>query len=269
MTCACDSGKYPVRGQGAPAHEMAHYFISRVLATMAQDNKLHIPDFVNVPGLNFTYEDSVFMEKNPPDMLTNFLVNSYLQDKARGSTQIGLKDDGLPYTDHYFIYTGMQFYINVNAGSGLEREAARQKQQANNPNLFNIMKEVWPCDNSYIGPCKDDAYGSKLQLAQTLKIGKADPSNPQKMICHDDLDKAEVSKNGVPAEAPTTPEDVCTTPKKCSKTINDKKEVWGKAKKIKTGDVEQWLNPSGKASDHGSEHAWWLRKCCAKTAKFA
>lgn len=88
------------------------------------------------------------------------------------------------------------------------------------------------------------------------------------MICHGDLDTAEVSENDVPAEAPTPTQDVCTAEDWCEKTINDKKNVWGKVKNLEIGSVEQQLNPSGDTNDHGSEHAWWLKRCCAKSAKF-
>merc|ERR1719261_1907024 len=129
-------------------------------------------------------------------MFSSFLTNSYAQDRARGSTKI--KETGPTPLHHYFIYTGMQGFINVKAGSGAAREASRKRLHDNNPNLLNLVKEVWPCDNSYIAPCKDDAYGGKLQLAQTLKIGKADSNNPQKMICHGDLDTAEIPNTDVP-----------------------------------------------------------------------
>lgn len=266
LTCDCNEKAYPIRGQGAPAHEFAHYFINQVLAKMTQRDLLHIPEFVDVPGLNFNYKDTEFMNKDPPDTFTNFLANSYAQDRARGSTQI--KETGPTPLHHYFIYTGMQRFINVNAGSGAEREASRKRLHDNNPNLLNLVKEVWPCNNAYIAPCKDDAYGGKLQLAQTLKIGKADPTDPQKMVCHEDLDKAEIPETDVPALAPTPTQDVSTEQKRCLKTIK-KKKIWGKKPtQLKTGDVEQLLNPSGDANDHGDEYAWWLRKCCAKTAKF-
>lgn len=264
MACDCNENNYPLTGQGAPAHEMAHWFINRILVKMAQRNLLHIPEFVNVPGLNFE-KDTKYINKDPPDTFNNFLTNSYAQDRARGSTKI--KETGPTPLHHYFIYTGMQRFMNVNAGSGAAREASRQSLHNNNLNLLNLVKEVWPCNNSYIAPCKDDAYGGKLQLAQTLKIGKAHPTDPQQMICHEDLDNAEIPQSDVPALASTPTQDVCTDQKRCLKTIRVK-GVWGSPKKIKTGDVEKLLNPSGGNNDHGDEYAWWLRKCCAKTAKF-
>jgi len=266
VVCACNGYKYPVRGQGAPAHEVAHYFFNRVLAKMAQRNLLHIPDFVDVPGLNFNYEDTKFMDEYPPNTFSNFVNNSFAQDRERGSTKI--KEEAAFSLHHYFIYTGMQQFITVRGGSGAEREVARKELHDNSPNLFNLVKEIWPCSNPYIGPCKDDAFGGKLQLAQTLKIGKVDPNDPRKMICREDLDTPEVSENDVPAVDPTPTHDKCTSEEWCNKTINDKKEVWGKVDQLKMGSVEQLLNPSGDANDHGSEHAWWLKKCCAKSAKF-
>lgn len=264
MTCDCNDKAYPMKGQGAPAHEIAHYFIPRILAQMSQRNLLRIPPFEDEKSLDlkFKYQDTDSMKKDPPDTFTNFLINAFAQDRARGSTKI--KETAL---HHYFIYTGMQRFINVNAGSGAEREASRKRLQDNNPNLLNLVKEVWPCNNAYIAPCKDDAYGGKLQLAQTLKIGKADPDDPQKMICQDNIDTAEIPETDVPALAPTPNQDVSTDQKRCLKTIK-KKQIWGKPKNLKTGDVEKLLNPSGDANDHGDEYAWWLRKCCAKTAKF-
>lgn len=91
----------------------------------------------------------------------------------------------------------------------------------------------------------------------------------KKMICHYYLDTAEVSENDVPDEAPTPAQDECTSKAWCEKTINDKSKLWGRVKHLQVGSVEQQLHPSvSDANDHGFEHAWWLKKCCAKTAKF-
>ena len=59
-------------------------------------------------------------------------------------------------------------------------------------NLFNLMKEIWPCNNFYIPTCKDAAYGRMLGMAQNFTIGKVDPADKSKMICQNGLDKPEV-----------------------------------------------------------------------------
>ena len=145
LSCSCYNGTFPNLGQGAPAHELAHFFIKRVLAKMAQDGKLKIPTFQS--DSYWTYQTSKYVAKN--DSLSDFLWNSYQQDTKRKSTKI--KDAKL---HHYFIYTGQQKYIIVGGGSGNARENGRDKLKKNNKNLYAILQSLWQCDNNYIPVCK-------------------------------------------------------------------------------------------------------------------
>ena len=60
------------------------------------------------------------------------------------------------------------------------------------PNLYNLMKEIWPCKNTYTPVCKDAARGFKIGQFQTFNIGKVDPNDVTQMICKSDLDEPEV-----------------------------------------------------------------------------
>ena len=60
------------------------------------------------------------------------------------------------------------------------------------PNLYNLMKKIWPCKNIYTPVCKDAAKEFKIGQFQTFNIGKVDPNDVTQMICKDDLDKPEV-----------------------------------------------------------------------------
>lgn len=287
MSCPCISS-YPFTGQGAPSHELAHYFIKYVLAKIPAD-KLTMPKFI---------DDTTWQHKESPmgEGLSGFLWNAYWQDKYNGFTKIKQKDNGTPKTHHYFIYSGMQSYINTAAGSGELRAHKRNILKTNQPNLYAIMKLVWPCNNAYISPCKDAAYGFTLGLNQKFKIGKADPNDPSKMICKDDLDFSEVATPNVIspiaiADAPAGPhiKTKKIQPPQCEKALSklrlttgvcdaEKKPRYCRKKKVKQaengvevvqyGDVMKSLKLDGAdPDDHGNEYAWWLRKCCATTAK--
>jgi len=262
MACGCD-GKYPMTGMGAPAHELAHFFIKRVLERIPS-NLLTLPAYVEEPslGVNATYR---ILAGN--GTLNNFLQNSFWGDKLRGSTKIKPKKNGKPKTHHYFIYSGMEKFINAGAGSGEGRVNRREMLRTNNPNLYNILKVVWPCDNVYISPCKDSAYGYTLGQAQTLIIGKHRRINKSGMLCKKNIDKPEI-ESALPIQ-PTPTVDQGTS-KKCSQVISKKYDL----KSLTVGEVESDLKLNSKVDghgqllDHGSEFAWWLRKCCAQSAKF-
>ena len=123
---------------------MAHWFIKRMLVPMAKDGRLKIPTFQDDEYRNYT--ETKYLKKG--DKLSDFLLNSYFQDKARGSTKI--KDEKL---HHYFIYTGQQKLILKNSGlKKTQEDSSRLKKE--NKNLYAIMKELWQCENDYIMVCK-------------------------------------------------------------------------------------------------------------------
>jgi len=255
MTCPCDAG-YPSLGQGAPAHELAHFFFGHVMKKMPSEH-LRIPEFVDNEFRTYEYNSS-------KTLIGNFMFNSYWQDKNRGSTGIRLNDKGNPRIHHYFIYTGMESFINRRAGSGELRKQQREKLKKNNPNLFNILSEVWPCNNAYISPCKDAAYGFKLGMSQKFKIGKHDPKDPSQMICHEDIDEAELDPTEVPDIKPVPTEDYVSN----SEEVNMQKKCRKSKKKLPNKEQTATLQlrlDSSDPNEHGSEFAWWLRKCCAKT----
>ena len=95
-----------------------------------------------------------------------------------------------------------------------------------------------------------------------MNIAKADPNNPEKMICSAKLDKPEVDSAN-PITYATG--DECKSTNKCFKVI--RKGGWGDPASLKTGVVEQSLGND--KEDMGAEYAWYLRRCCAKTAKFS
>jgi len=255
LSCSCATGvKYPNTGMGAPAHEMAHWFIRRMLKPMARDGRLKIPAFQD--DEYHTYSPTKYAPRN--DTLSDFLLNSYHQDKARGSTKI--RDEKL---HHYFIYTGQQNFV-INNGGLVKTRANQNKLKVENKNLYALLTEVWQCENNYITVCKDAAYSFTKGLAQIMNIAKADPNNPEKMICSRTLDTAEINTPS-PITTPSTTLDVTQAPGKCEKVLM--KNGWGSSNQLLPGVVQQSLGND--SDDMGNEAAWYLRRCCAKTAKFS
>ena len=110
---------------------------------------------------------------------------------------------------------------------------------------------------------QDAAYNFTKGLAQTMNIGKADPSNPEKMICDKTLDKRERNEPD-PIMYPKKDENPNT--KKCNDVI--KKGEWDDEQaNLQKGVIEKSLGDD--LNDMGNEDAWYLRRCCAKTAKFS
>ena len=95
-------------------------------------------------------------------------------------------------------------------------------------------------------------------------IGKATAADPSQMTCLADVDTPELTDVATLSPLPT--EDVSLPGKeegffkKCQMTIakiTKKKKV----DDLAVGEIAGYLGNS-------NEYAWWLRKCCAKTAKF-
>jgi len=253
LSCSCGVGvKYPFTGRGAPAHEMAHWFIKRMLVPMARDGRLKVPTFKNDKFRNYTETDYL---KKKDDKLSDFLLNSYHQDHARGSTKI--KDEKL---HHYFIYTGQEKLIIKNGGLKKAQEDAN-RLKTENKNLYAILKQVWQCENDYVMVCKDAAYDFTKGLSQRLTIAQVDPEDPQKMICNPTLDQPELR---APKPIINVSRDVLTDKKKCEKVV---KKSGSDVKGLKKGDLDASLGND--QDDMGNEYVWFLRRCCAKTAKFS
>ena len=102
-----------------------------------------------------------------------------------------------------------------------------------------------------------------LGLAQQLVIGKSSEADITKMTCLPDVDTPELTDvaplSPLPAEDVNLPGMEKVFLKKCQKTIN--KAFEKKDTGLETGEIAGYLG-------HSNEYAWWLRKCCAKTAKF-
>ena len=95
-----------------------------------------------------------------------------------------------------------------------------------------------------------------------MTIAKADPNNPQKMICSQTLDQPEMDS---PKPLINASDDVLTDRKKCKKVLDN--AGWPDYKQVKKGDLDASLGND--QDDMGNEDVWFLRRCCAKTAKFS
>jgi len=265
MSCPCWKMSFPILQIFTFAHEMAHWYIKRVLPRMYQSGGLKLPEFVTnaTSGWTFTTPEKVDQPGKPMwEAVRTWLYNAASQDKILGNT--GVRDPSK--THHYFIYTGQDKYLSLPCG-GECRDAKRRKMQLRNTNLFNLQKMLWPCNNDYISVCEDYAFNFKKGLAQKLRIGKSDPDDISKMICTDD-DTAEIEEDEVPKD----PEDLSQVDRmdtaapelnKCLRVIN--REGWLKNAKntfdLPYGEVAKSLPLS-------NERAWWSRKCCSVSAKF-
>ena len=94
-------------------------------------------------------------------------------------------------------------------------------------------------------------------------IGKATEADPSQMTCLVDVDTPELTDvaplSPVPTEDVSLPGKEKVFLKKCQKTI--KKSFKKRETDLVAGEIAGYLG-------HSNEYAWWLRKCCAKTAKF-
>merc|ERR1719239_1028127 len=148
-------------------------------------------------------------------------------------------------------------------GNGQAKEESRTALREANPNLANLVAEIWPCNNYYVSVCEDAAHGFTKGLAQQLVIGKSSEVDITQMTCLPDMDTPELTDvaplSPLPTEDVNLPSMEKVFLKKCQKTINRAFEK--KATDLETGEIAGYLG-------HSNEYAWWLRKCCAKTAKF-
>ena len=162
---------------------------------------------------------------------------------------------------HYFIYTGQDKFHNFGRGQGEAKEATRRKLKKTNQNLYNLLEQIWPCNNPFVAICEDDAHGYTKGAAQKLIIGKSVEGKPYEMECLKDADTPELD---VVQDLSPLPTKNVGTESKCLAVTQDGGWI-GKYlvsfKRMVSGVVDQALGES-------NELAWWLRKCCAKYAKF-
>ena len=116
--------------------------------------------------------------------------------------------------------------------------------------------------------CEDSAYNMTKGLTQRFLIGKSDPNDPS-----EDDDTAEIETIEEKSPIPDDDEDI--SDEGYARCMN---ALIGRPKEVDIG----WLGldasatnrydlPSGdleKFLPQSHERAWWLRKCCTKTAKF-
>ena len=270
LSCPCNPSKrdwlpFPILQIKTAAHEMAHWYIKRVFQKMHAAGYLTLPEFKNTPEWSFkAYDgsctDGKIVEKDPTYL---YLWNAVNQAVLRGVSKIDTCK-----THHYFIYSGQDKYLSF-VSNGKKKEEARRKLEEKDPNLFNLLKLIWPCNNRYISVCEDSAHGMTKGLAQKLLLGKSDPKNPTNMICNDD-DTAEIGETDVAEVTPLPKANVFT---------EDQTDAKQAQKCVRVMNLEGWMQgyadlldlPIGKVQESladSNERGWWLRKCCARTAKF-
>ena len=145
----------------------------------------------------------------------------------------------------------------------------------------NLLDVLWPCNNSYVSECEDDAYGMTKGLAESLIIGRSDHEVPSTMTCEDQDDTADIDEMNMISDIPI------------ENNLNVIEREWGRdiypcLPVLHAGgwisndpyeDAEYGLydrtnfgliygTRPDQSLSHGNEMAWWLRKCCAKTAMF-
>jgi len=260
-----DINNFPIINIFAPAHEIGHWYIGRLLPKMVKNGDLTLPEFVKTteqwefkqPDGKVCGEQELKGLAEQGDMFV-WLWNVLQQATESGATKIDRCKN-----HHFFIYSGQGLWGFT--GHGPEQMKEQEDIKALRPNLYNLYKKLWPCNNRYISICEDSAHGMTKGLAQKLIIGKSDASDPSRMICLEEADKAEVEEQPVSS----LPQD---------DVYEDDYREWYSDKCARVLKIGGWI-PKGKLDalqagvvaqslQYSNERAWWLRKCCAKTAKF-
>merc|ERR1719186_2230721 len=284
LSCPCEkypnpnnpekTNQFPIKQIKTSAHEMAHWYIKRVLPLMQKAGKLKLPEFINSPEWSWTtpydgpYEDDTtckgvekISKKEGP--LHDYIWNSLQQDTLKETTKIDRCNN-----HHYFIYTGQDKFLGLASG-GEPKEDERKNGRENNANVHNLLEIIWPCNNKYISVCEDSAYGMTKGLTQKFLIGKSDPANPDPnhMIC-EDIDTSEIEEEEMNELSPLPTNDVYDVDKAWSldKCLKVTKEGGFLTKKETFSDLISGVVATSLVDSN--EYGWWLRKCCAKSAKF-
>jgi len=264
--------KFPIKQIKTSAHEMAHYYIKQVLPLMQKAGKLQLPKFIDSTEWKWTtpydgpYEDGTSCKTEERFALQGpvyaYLWNSLQQDHLKGITNI----DRCKH-QHYFIYTGQDQFLSLPSG-GEQKEISRKNLKESQANLFNLLEIIWPCNNKYVSVCEDSAYGMTKGLVQKLIIGKSDPTNPSNMICGDH-DSPEIEEKDMNKISPLPTSDVYEDQDKdysLNKCLNVARIAGFLAEKGHFSELEKGVVAA--SLDDSNERGWWLRKCCAKSAKF-
>jgi len=155
----------------------------------------------------------------------------------------------------------------------------------------NLLDVLWPCNNSYVSECEDDAYGMTKGLAESLIIGRSDHEVPSTMTCEDQDDTADIDEmnmiSDIPIENELNPvidrESLDKYP--CLPVLHAggwiSNDPYGWMRNDHTYEDAEYHGVDDRTNfgliygtrpdqslSHGNEMAWWLRKCCAKTAMF-
>jgi len=270
-----EKNHFPSLSIFATAHEMGHVYIAYVLTEMEKAGRLTVPKFINSTVWNWTQPyNAPFGDKNKwcgrtessskrEGKVHDFIWNALQQDSLKGTTKIDRCQN-----EHFFIYTGQDKFLGFPSG-GEPKKKKRKYLKENNTNLWNLLEKIWPCNNNYLSVCEDSAYGMTKGLTEKLRIGKHDPDSPADMVCKDDIDKPEIDEDEMQKLSPVPTEDV-SIPKyvdwnkeKCLKVAREGEFLTSKQK---LGDLEE--GQVAKSLVDSNEYGWWLRKCCAKSAKF-
>jgi len=308
QSCPCSmSASFPVRQIFTAAHELAHWYIKYVFPEMAKHGYLKLPEFVDNPEWKWTEDRTKGCHKSEKvEQLSgkwrpvgDFIWNSLQQDSrtmynetydrcepnSDGSYAKGCKKGSKidPCKNHhYFIYTGQDNFLGLASG-GAPKAAQRARGLKKNVNLFNLMKQIWPCNNTYLSVCEDFAHGFTKGLNQKLIIGKSNPADRSQMICHNDLDVSEIDEVQALSPVPEKDAEFQEKTKNGDETKISLVDGQGKCKRVlklgtELGDPWVETTPNGKeiteiiygnlqtSLGDSSERAWWLRKCCAITA---
>lgn len=265
---------------------MSHWYIRVVLPEMVKAGDLVLPTFQGTdlwtkttPNNEWCKGDKV-AEKlyDRYGEMYSYLWNERMQITAYSEGKPSQINCGYPNLQHSMDYGATGKFHSLQFG-GEGKQAKRDLVKEERPNLYNLLKLLWPCNNKYIGVCEDSVRGMTLGLAQRFKIGKSiDPANPNKMECvyekEAEIEEAKVTPlPELPTEDVYYGDNKIASQDKCQKQavntnlLTTDKQKWttddtGERQELRLGKLFQPL-----ADSH--EYAWYLRKCCAKSARTA
>ena len=184
-------------------HEIGHWWLKYVAPQMVRDGLLKLPKFEEKHGWKWTAPNNSYAEAS--DCITekfgdfgDFLWNARMQKKFRiigkENIQLPVKKQ-LAYLHHFVQYSVIHPYLSF-VSDGEQKIEQRKQLEEDFPNVFKLLKQLWPCDNKYVPACEDSAYGMKKGAAQRLLIGQRSPDTPTQMVCKD-VDTSEIGKEEV------------------------------------------------------------------------
>lgn len=139
--------------------------------------------------------------------------------------------------------------------------------------MYNLAKILWPCNNKYIPPCEDSVYDMTKGLAQRFLIGRSiDPeSDPNTMECKiEPEENAEIKEEDIIELPPMPADDVYLeeTRDKYKSKCEHEANMWTD-KPVWKNEYEMIMKPDivAQALEYSDDFAWYLRKCCARSAR--